>query len=141
MFAEFEKMIHEKSAESIPLSADLLCSEYFALNRKYHGDWVAPNQRIEMEWARIPHFYYNFYVYKYATGLSAAAQLSKNILSGDKDKLEAYLGFLKAGDSKDVLDIMKDAGVDLSTPAPVAAALDELDEAVELLAEKLKIEL
>lgn len=141
MFAEFEKMIHEKSAESIPLSADLLSNEYFALNRKYHGDWVAPNQRIEMEWARIPHFYYNFYVYKYATGLSAAAQLSKNILSGDKDKLDAYLGFLKAGDSKDVLDIMKDAGVDLSTPAPVAAALDELDEAVELLAEKLKIEL
>ena len=90
-----------------------------------------------MEWARIPHFYYDFYVYKYATGMSAALALARNLLSGDEAKREAYLGFLRAGDSKDVLDIMKDAGVDLSTPAPIAAALDYFGDTVE----KLKLEL
>jgi oligoendopeptidase F len=90
-----------------------------------------------MEWARIPHFYYNFYVYKYATGISAAVQLSNNILSGDEQKINDYFGFLKAGDSKDVLDIMKDAGVDLSTPEPVHAALDLFDATVGQLRELL----
>ncbi len=133
MFAEFEKHIHGLAEQKVPLTPDMLCEDYFKLNAEYHGNNVAPDQRIEMEWARIPHFYYNFYVYKYATGISAAAALSKNILSGDKRKLEDYIGFLKAGDSKDVLDIMKDAGVDLSTPEPVIAALKLFDETVEQL--------
>lgn len=133
MFAEFEKTIHEEAENSVPLTADKLSSMYSELNSEYHGPSVKPDKKIEMEWARIPHFYYNFYVYKYATGLSAAVALSKNILSGDKKKLDAYLGFLKAGDSKDPLDIMKDAGVDLSTSGPVDTALKEFSDTVDML--------
>ncbi len=135
MFAEFEKHIHELGGKSVTLTADQLCQDYYQLNNDYFGAVIKADKRIEMEWARIPHFYYNFYVYKYATGMSAAVQLSRNILSGDKKKLDDYLGFLKAGDSKDVLDIMKDAGVDLSTPEPVYAALDKFNETVSLLEE------
>jgi oligoendopeptidase F len=91
-----------------------------------------------MEWARISHFHYNFYVYKYATGMSAALKLAANLRSGDAALREAYLGFLKAGCSKDVLDIMKDAGVDLSTPAPVNDALSYFGEAVKSLRNELK---
>eukprot|EP00831_Metopus_contortus_P030375 TRINITY_DN24902_c0_g2_i5.p1 TRINITY_DN24902_c0_g2~~TRINITY_DN24902_c0_g2_i5.p1 ORF type:complete len:607 (+),score=154.16 TRINITY_DN24902_c0_g2_i5:1556-3376(+) len=138
MFAEFEKIIHQKTEQGVPLTADELSKTYFELNKDYHGDVVKPDQRIEMEWARIPHFYYNFYVYKYATGLSAAAELSKNILSGDAGKLDAYLGFLKAGDTKDVLDIMKNAGVDLSSPEPVNVALEEFARTVEQLDKELQ---
>ena len=137
MFAEFEKMIHEKSENSIPLTPDMLSAEYYKLNTEYYGKTVEADQMVEMEWARIPHFYYNFYVYKYATGMSAAVKLSKNILSGSSEKLDAYLGFLKAGDSKDVLDIMKDAGVDLSRPEPVLEALDEFGNIVKQLEKAL----
>ncbi|MDD3118825.1 MAG: oligoendopeptidase F [Victivallales bacterium] len=137
MFAEFEKLLHALVEADTPLTADLLCREYFALNAQYHGDAVAPDRRIAMEWARIPHFYYDFYVYKYATGLAAAAQLSRNILSGAPDKLTAYLEFLKAGDTKDVLDIMKDAGVNLATPAPIDAALADFSATVDQLAAEL----
>ncbi len=139
MFAEFEKHIHEAGEKSITLTADQLSADYYKLNNDYFGAVIKANRRVEMEWARIPHFYYNFYVYKYATGMSAAAQLSQNILSGDATKLRAYLGFLKAGDSKDVLDIMKDAGVDLTTPAPVHAALDKFNDIVTELETKLKL--
>ncbi len=137
MFAEFEKMIHELSANSEPLTPDSLSKLYFEINAKYHGDIVAPDKRIQMEWARIPHFYYNFYVYKYATGFSAASALSQNILSFDKSKLDAYLGFLKAGDSKDALDIMRDAGVDLSKPDPIDSTLKQFDATVNQLSERL----
>lgn len=138
MFAEFELLIHELAAAGTPLSADLLNEKYYELNKLYYGPEVDPDPAIALEWARIPHFYYNFYVYKYATGMSAAIQLSKNLLSGDAAKREAYFGFLKAGDSKDVLDIMKDAGVDLSTPAPVYAALDHFENTVAQLRVELK---
>lgn len=130
MFAEYEKMIHQQFEQGIPLTADGLSESYFELNAKYHGPNMKPDQKIEMEWARIPHFYYNFYVYKYATGFSAAAALSKGILEGDPAKLEAYLNFLRAGSTKDVLDIMKDAGVDLTTPAPVDATMQLFAETV-----------
>jgi len=132
-FAEFELWMHQQAEQSIPLNADMLSKKYFELNAEYYGASVKPNQRIEMEWARIPHFYYNFYVYKYATGISAAVQLSRNILSGDAKKIKDYFGFLKAGDSKEVLDIMKDAGVDLSTPKPVHVALDLFNDTVDEL--------
>ena len=137
MFAEFELKMHEASAQDIPLTADWLCDEYYQLNKLYHGDEVAPDQRIELEWARIPHFYYNFYVYKYATGMSAALKLAANLRSQDPAKREAYFGFLKAGDSKDVLDIMRDAGVDLSSPAPVRDALDYFADVVKRLRREL----
>jgi oligoendopeptidase F len=124
MFAEYEKKIHEDFEKGVPLTADSLTESYYALNKKYHGPKVNPDEGIGMEWARIPHFYYNFYVYKYATGFSAAAALSKGIIEGDSKKIEAYLNFLKAGSTKDVLDIMKDAGVDLTTPKPVEDTMD-----------------
>ncbi len=134
MFAEFEKALHEQAENSIPLTPDLLCESYYELNGKYHGEFVAPDKRIEMEWARIPHFYYNFYVFKYATGFSAAAALSRKLLDNEPGAHDAYLGFLKAGDTKDVLDIMKDAGVDLTKPEPVQAVIKLFDETVSELA-------
>ncbi len=124
MFAEFELMIHQFSESGVPISADLLGEKYYELNKLYYGSYVEADPLIAVEWARIPHFYYNFYVYKYATGMSAAIKLAENLRSGDPHKREAYFSLLKSGSSKDVLDIMKDAGVDLATPAPVEAALD-----------------
>ena len=139
MFAEFEQIIHENMEQGIPTTADYLTEIYFKLNKEYHAENVDFDDEIGLEWARIPHFYYNFYVYKYATGMSAAIKLSENILSGDAQKLNDYLNFLKAGSSKDVLDIMKDAGVDLTTPEPIEAALkvfaDVVDELENLLME------
>ncbi len=137
MFAEFEKIIHENMEQGIPTTADYLTETYFNLNKEYHAENVVMDDEIGLEWARIPHFYYNFYVYKYATGMSAAIKLSKNILSGDSEKLTHYLDFLKAGSSKDVLDIMKDAGVDLTTPEPIEAALEVFAEVVDKLEELL----
>lgn len=122
MFAEFELYIHQSAWDGVPLTADYLCENYYKLNAEYHGKMDA-DPLIAMEWARIPHFYYNFYVYKYATGMAAAVQLSQAMLNKVPGSCEKYLGFLKAGGSKDVLDIMLDAGVDLRTPAPVDAAL------------------
>ena len=139
MFAEFEKMIHDQFEQGMPLTADGLSESYYNLNAKYHGSGMKSDPKIEMEWARIPHFYYNFYVYKYATGFSAAAALSKGILEGDQNKIDAYLSFLKAGSTKDVLDIMKDAGVDLTTPAPVDATMKLFAETVKELEKGLAL--
>ena len=130
MFAEFELMMHEHSAEGIPLTAEHLSNEYYKLNALYHGDAVEPDPDIRYEWARIPHFHYDFYVYKYATGISAAAALAQKILAGDTD---GYFRFLKAGDSKDVIDIMKDAGVDFTTPEPINQALKLFADQVKQL--------
>ncbi len=135
MFAEFERDMSALAEAGTPLTADLLSEKYFALNSLYHGDAVCPDDRIRWEWARIPHFYYDFYVYKYATGFSAAVALSKKILAGE---IEPYMGFLKAGDSKDVLDIMKDAGVDFCTGKPVEACMRFFDGTVDRLAEIIK---
>ncbi len=134
MFAEFEYLIHDQCEKGIPLSADSLEKLYFDLNHRYYGDEVKPSKLIAMEWARIPHFYYNFYVYKYATGMAAALKLAQDILSG---KTADYFGFLKAGGSRDALDIMKSAGVDLSSPAPVEAALEYFAQIVEKLEKAL----
>ena len=130
MFAEFERDIHALSEEGTPLTADLLCDRYYQLNTLYHGDAVKGDDRIRYEWSRIPHFYYDFYVYKYATGFSAAAALSRSILAGET---EPYLRFLKAGGSRDVLDIMKDAGVDFLNGDPVGDALKLFDDTVTQL--------
>lgn len=136
MFAEFEKLIHEDAAEGVPLTADHLCERYYALNADYHGG-IKADRDIELEWARIPHFYYNFYVYKYATGMSAALKLSRGLLAGDTGAQERYLNFLKAGGSKDVLDILRDAGVDLASPEPVDEALKFFSETVDQLRQLL----
>ena len=137
MFAEFELGIHRAVWDGEVLTADFLDENYFKLNAEYHGPFVDTDPQIALEWARIPHFHYNFYVYKYATGMSAAIRLSERILSGDPAAVEAYLNFLKAGDSKDVLDIMRDAGVDLATPEPIDAALKFFKETVSGLRKEL----
>lgn len=139
MFAEFELGIHRAVWDGEVLTADFLDENYFKLNAEYHGPFVETDPQIALEWARIPHFHYNFYVYKYATGMSAAIRLSERILSGDPAAVEAYLNFLKAGDSKDVLDIMRDAGVDLATPEPIEAALKFFKETVSGLRKELKL--
>lgn len=137
MFAEFELDIHRLAEERVPLTADLLDSRYYELNARYHGNRLKADPLIAAEWSRIPHFYYNFYVYKYATGMSAAIRLADGLLNGDRGNRDAYLNFLAAGDSKDVLEILADAGVDLSTPEPVAAALDYFGRTVDRLKKEL----
>ena len=131
MFAEFEMVLHERAERGEPLTADSLEQSYYELNERYHG--FTADRLIGLEWARIPHFYYDFYVYQYATGMSAAIQLAKRLLTGGEQAREDYLGFLKAGCSRDVLDILRGAGVDLSTPEPVAAALDYFGSLVDQL--------
>lgn len=136
MFAEFEWLIHREVEEGGALTPEFLNSKYLELVRLYHGEALnteADDAMIAAEWARIPHFYYNFYVYKYATGLSSAVALSRRILEGRPGALDAYLGFLSAGSSRRPLEILRDAGVDLETPAPVNEALDYLAETVDRL--------
>ena len=128
MFAEFERDIYAKHEAGEPLTADSLSKHYWDLNKLYHGDSVISNDAIQYEWSRIPHFHYHFYVYKYATGMSAAAALTQDILAGKTDR---YLNFLKAGGSKDVIDIMKDAGVDLTTDQPVQSIMQLFKNTVQ----------
>ncbi len=128
MFAEFELMIHQMVEKGIPLTHQLLKQEYKKLNAKYFGPNVVIDEEIGIEWARIPHFYYNFYVYQYATGISAALALSDKVLSGGKSDQEAYLNFLKAGSSKYPIDTLKMAGVDMTSSQPVKAAINKFDK-------------
>jgi oligoendopeptidase F len=123
MFAEFEKIIHEKVEKGEALNTDSLCAIYRELNRKYFGDEVVLDEDISIEWARIPHFYSSFYVYKYATGFSAATSLSQQILSQGKPAVDRYINFLKSGGSDYPIELLKKAGVDLSVPQPVEDAL------------------
>lgn len=137
MFAEFEWRTHQLVEADEALTTDALCELYYELNQRYYGDAVQPDQRIELEWARIPHFYYNFYVYKYATGFAAAQVFAERLLSGDSQAVDAYLGFLKAGSSKDPLDILSDAGVDLRDPAVIASAIERFDQLIDQLDQEL----
>ena len=130
MFAEFEANIYARCEADQPLTADDLSDEYAKLNAMYHGKSVKQTPGIQYEWARIPHFHYDFYVYQYATGIAAAVAFSRDILAG---KTEPYLNFLRAGDSRDVIDIIRDAGVDFSTSAPVDAAAALFDSTLEEL--------
>ncbi len=137
MFAEFEKSIHEKAEKGESVTTDELCSIYRGLNEKYFGSDVVMDDFITMEWARIPHFYTSFYVYKYATGFSSAVSLTEQILREGSPAVDRYLNFLKSGSSDYPLELLKKAGVDLTTPQPVQDALDVfgkiLDELEELL--------
>jgi oligoendopeptidase F len=123
MFAEFEKKVHEMNVSGQTLTADVLSQTYYDLVKKYHGENVAVDQAIEMEWSRIPHFYTPFYVYQYATGYSAAVALSQRILKEGKDAVKDYKAFLSGGSSKDPIDLLKLAGVDMSSPKPIEDAL------------------
>lgn len=123
MFAEFERIIHAIAEAGQPLTLDVLRAQYRGLLETYFGPDFVIDDALELECLRIPHFYNAFYVYKYATGLSAAIALSETVASGGAKERDRYLSFLQSGGSKFPLDLLKDAGVDLTTPAPVDAAM------------------
>jgi oligoendopeptidase F len=133
MFAEFEKKIHAMAEAGEPLTVESIKSTYGNLLKDYFGPEFAIDPELELECFRIPHFYRAFYVYKYATGLSAAIALSQRVLEGGPQELSQYLGFLKAGCSKDPLDLLRDAGVDMTQPEPVATALERFSSLVNHL--------
>lgn len=130
MFAEFEKIVHERAEQGESLTPQLLSEIYYDLNVKYHGPGMKVDKDIEMEWARIPHFYNSFYVYKYATGFSAATSFSKQILEEGQPAVERYLGFLKSGGSDYSINILKKAGVDMSSPQPIREAMSVFEEVI-----------
>ena len=123
MFAEFELKMNELCGAGETLTADTLCEIYGELNKLYFGDGVVLDDEIKMEWARIPHFYYNYYVYQYATGYSAAIALSQRILNEGESAVKDYIKFLSGGCSTDPISLLKIAGVDMSTTKPVTEAL------------------
>ncbi len=138
MFAEFELNIGRMTARGETLTADALCAEYRRLNEMYFGPDMVVDDEIALEWARIPHFYYNYYVFQYATGYSAAIALSRRILREGDSAVRDYLGFLSGGCSKSPIDLLKGAGVDMTSPAPVNDALalfgsllDEMEKLTE----------
>lgn len=133
MFAEFELFIHQSVEKGIPLTPILLNKTYLQLNQEYFGPDVILDEEIEVEWARIPHFYYQFYVYQYATGISAAQALVTQVLSQEKGAKERYLSFLSAGSSQHPLEVLKAAGVDMCTSVPVQMAMDRFAFLVEEL--------
>ena len=124
MFAEFEKIAHSMVQNGEGVTADRLCEIYYNLNKKYFGDDIVIDKEIELEWARIPHFYNPFYVYQYATGLSAAIALSKRIIEEGKPAVEDYMKFLKGGSSQDPIELLKIAGVDMTSAKPIETALE-----------------
>ena len=131
MFAEFELNIGKMVAQGQTLTADVLCAEYRRLNEMYFGPDMVVDDQIAMEWARIPHFYYNYYVFQYATGYSAAIALSRRILKEGEPAVKDYLNFLSGGCSKSPIDLLKGAGVDMTDPAPVEAALNLFGELLD----------
>lgn len=137
MFAEFELKMSEIVESGRPLTADELCRIYHQLNAEYYGDSTVIDGGIDMEWARIPHFFMNFYVFQYATGFSAAMALSQRILNGGEQAVKDYLGFLSGGCSKKPIELLRGAGVDMTSPEPIKTALDTfgklLDEFEELM--------
>ena len=137
MFAEFELMINEKVERGESLTAENLCEMYHQLNVEYYGGDLIVDSELDMEWARIPHFYYNYYVYQYATGFSAAIALSQRILNEGESAVRDYIGFLSGGCSKDPITLLRGAGVDMASKSSVTDALklfrELLDEMEELL--------
>ena len=127
MFAEFEKEIALKEQNDIILTSDVLNETYYNLVKKYFGDGVVIDKEITYEWQRIPHFYYDFYVYKYSTGLAAAAYIVKNILDKKEGALEGYLEFLKTGGSDYPLNELLIAGVDLTKKEVINEAMQMFD--------------
>ncbi len=130
MFAEFELKANQMSANGEGLTAEALSKVYYDLNKLYFGNDVCVDEAIAIEWARIPHFYYNYYVYQYSTGYCAAIALSERILNEGAMAVEAYKNFLKGGCSKDPISLLKGAGVDMSATTPIDAAIAKFDELI-----------
>ena len=138
MFAEFEKIMGEMNGAGEALTADALSEKYLALNKLYFGPDMVSDDGIALEWARIPHFFYNYYVFQYATGFSAAVAIANRILAEGEPAVADYKKFLSSGGSADPISLLKIAGVDMSTPKPVNDALalfGELIDEMERLAD------
>ncbi len=137
MFAEFEKIISDMADREEVLTSEKLCDIYYDLNKFYFGDAVVVDEEIRYEWEKIPHFYYDFYVYKYSTGLSASTMIVKNILSGKKNAVENYIEFLKCGSRLSPIESLKVAGVDLTKREVVDTALDEFKNIIDMYKENI----
>ena len=135
MFAEFELMINEKVENGESLTAETLCEMYRNLNILYYGEDIVIDRELDLEWARIPHFYYNYYVYQYATGFSAAIALSQRILKEGAPAVKDYIGFLSGGCSKDPIALLQGAGVDMTSKKPVTEALKLFGELIDEMEE------
>ncbi|OXS62589.1 oligoendopeptidase F [Cohnella sp. CIP 111063] len=138
MFAEFEKIIHAKAEQGEALTPQELSSIYYDLNVKYYGEGMVVDKDIEMEWARIPHFYTSFYVFKYATGFSAATSFAKQILDEGQPAVDRYLGFLRSGGKDYSINILKKAGVDMSSPEPIRQAMSVFEGLIEQMEQLTK---
>ncbi|WP_127591736.1 oligoendopeptidase F [Paenibacillus lautus] len=138
MFAEFEKIVHERAESGESLTPQDLSDIYYELNVKYHGKGMQVDKEIGMEWARIPHFYNSFYVYKYATGFSAATSFSKQILEEGQPAVDRYLCFLKSGGSDYSINILKKAGVDMSSPEPIREAMSVFEDIISQMEQLTK---
>jgi oligoendopeptidase F len=137
MFAEFERLTHTSAEAGEPLTLERIRSLYRGLLDAYFGPGFVVDDQLELECLRIPHFYSAFYVYKYATGLSAAITLAEKVTRGGRAELDAYLGFLRGGCSRWSLELLRDAGVDLERPEPVATALTRFASLVDELEQTL----
>lgn len=138
MFAEFELFVHEMVEQGVPLTPKLLREKYRELNAFYFGKEVVLDKEAEAEWSRIPHFYYNFYVYQYATGISAALALAEKVVHGGQAERDAYMSLLKGGSSLYPIEMLSRAGVDMRSPAPVKAAINKFNGLVTDLGKLLK---
>ena len=137
MFAEFERDINQMNADGVALNAEVLSERYGKLCADYFGPGIELDEEIKLEWSRIPHFYYNFYVYQYCIGFSAAIALSQRILSEGEPAVKDYIGYLSGGCSKTPIELLRGAGVDMATPDPVNAALKYFGELVDQLEQEL----
>ena len=127
-FAEFEQIAHAKAESGEPLTKENLCETYYALNKQYYGEGIVHDEQIAYEWARIPHFYNSFYVYKYATGIISAISIVKRILTEGEQAVKEYFEFLEGGNSTDPVSILQKAGVDLTSQTPFVSAMKEFEE-------------
>ena len=137
MFAEFERDISQMNADGVALNAEVLSERYGKLCAEYFGPGIELDEEIKLEWSRIPHFYYNFYVYQYCIGFSAAIALSQRILSEGESAVKDYIGYLSGGCSKTPIELLRGAGVDMATPDPVNAALKYFGQLVDQLEREL----
>lgn len=131
MFAEFEKMVHQRAVNNQPITREALCEIYAGLNRDYYGEDVAQDERIAHEWMRIPHFYRSFYVYQYATGMASAIALCSQVLTQGQPAAQRVLNFMKSGGNDYPIEILKRAGVDLTTPEPIRQALQVFEQTLK----------
>ena len=130
-FAEFEQIVHKMAEDGEPLTDENLCATYYGLNKKYYGDAIIHDKEISYEWARIPHFYRSFYVYKYATGIISAISIAHRVLTEGESAVKDYFSFLSGGCCTDPVSILKRAGVDLTAKAPFETAMKEFEETLE----------